>query len=312
MTRTRIALALATALLPLAAQADDAAQCGAVRLFDPGWTDINATNAVATTLLSALGYAPEVKTLSVIVGYEAMKAGEIDAFLGNWMPAQQKFIDDLNATKAVEVLGQNLEGAKFTLAVTSAAGQMGVKDFKDLAPLGEAFDRKIYGIEAGAPANESIQKMIGANDFGLGDWELVASSEQGMLAQVARGQDSDAPVVFLAWAPHPMNTRFDLTYLAGGDAYFGPDYGGADVYTLARSGWSGACPNAAQLLRNLVFTIEAESTIMGGILDDGQTPDESAKAWLKANPATLERWLTGVTTLDGAPALPAAQAALGL
>ena len=51
---------------------------------------------------------------------------------------------------------------------------------------------------------------------------------------------------------------------------------------------------------------------MGGILDDGQTPDESAKAWLKANPATLERWLTGVTTLDGAPALPAAQAALGL
>ena len=81
MTRTRIALALATALLPLAAQADDAAQCGAVRLFDPGWTDINATNAVATTLLSALGYTPEVKTLSVIVGYEAMKAGEIDALL---------------------------------------------------------------------------------------------------------------------------------------------------------------------------------------------------------------------------------------
>ena len=31
----------------------------------------------------------------------------------------------------------------------------------------------------------------------------------------------------------------------------------------------------------------------------GESPEDAAKAWLKANPATLERWLTGVTTLTG-------------
>ena len=54
------------------ALADDAA-CKAVRLSDPGWTDITSTNAIASTLLTALGYEPEVKTLSVPIGYQAMK-----------------------------------------------------------------------------------------------------------------------------------------------------------------------------------------------------------------------------------------------
>ena len=30
------------------------------------------------------------------IGYESIKTGALDAFLGNWMPAQKAFIDDLN------------------------------------------------------------------------------------------------------------------------------------------------------------------------------------------------------------------------
>ena len=71
----------------------------------------------------------EVKTLSVPIGYQAMKNGEIDVFLGNWMPAQKSFVDDLNAAKAAEVMTKNLEGAKFTLAVPSYMAEKGVKDF---------------------------------------------------------------------------------------------------------------------------------------------------------------------------------------
>ena len=35
-----------------------------------------------------------------------------------------------------------------------------------------------------------------------------------------------------------MNTEFHLTYLSGGDAYFGPNYGGATVNTVTRTGFS--------------------------------------------------------------------------
>ena len=161
--------------------------------------------------LEALGYAPNIATLSVPVGYEALKGAQTDVFLGNWMPAQAAFREDLDADGGVTELAQNLEGAKFTLAVNPAAAALGVADFADLDAHRDAFEGKIYGIEPGAPANQNIQGMIDADLFGLGDWELVESGEQAMLAQVTR--NADTPTVFLAWAPHPMNEAIEITYL---------------------------------------------------------------------------------------------------
>lgn len=309
----RLAIAAAALLfLGGTASAKDPDSCKTIHLSDPGWTDINSTNATAAALLKGLGYEAEIKTLSVEVGYQALKTKDIDVFLGNWMPAQKKYVDDLDAAHAAEVLTKNLTGAKFTLAVPSYVAKEGVTDFKDLASHADAFDRKIYGIEPGAPANENIQKMIKANDFGLGDWSLVASSEAGMLAQVGRAAKAKKAIVFLAWAPHPMNTKFDLSYLSGGDKYFGPDYGGAQVFTLARTGWAKQCANAAHFFRNLVFTVDMENVIMGKILDDGETPAAAATEYLKSHPQLLGPWLAGVTTFDGKPALPAVKASLGL
>jgi len=308
----RAACALSLLLSAGAAAAADAPACKTIRMSDPGWTDITSTNAIAGVLLGGLGYTQDVKTLSVPIGYESMKNGNLDVFLGNWMPAQQKFMDALNEAKAVEVLATNLTGAKFTLAVPNYVAEAGVKDFKDLVANADKFGSQIYGIEPGAPANANIQKMIDANDFGLKGWKVVESGEQAMLAQVKRSANGKGWIVFLAWAPHPMNETFDIAYLSGGDAYFGPNFGGADVRTLARTGWSAQCPNAATFFRNLKFDLSIENAMMGKILDEGLEPAAAAKAWLKANPAALEPWLAGVTTFDGKPGLPAVKASLGL
>lgn len=289
----------------------DGDACRTIRMSDPGWTDITSTNGVASVLLGALGYDADVKTLSVPIGYQSMKTGEIDVFLGNWMPAQKAFIDDLDKAKAAEVLNRNLLGAKFTLAVPSYVADKGIKDFADLQKQAGDFDHKIYGIEPGAPANANIQKMIDANDFGLKGWELVESSEQAMLSQVERAGKEKQAIVFLAWAPHPMNNRFQITYLSGGDAYFGANYGGAEVYTLARTGWPATCPNAATFFRNLTFNVDMENALMGSILG-GEDAKAAATAWLKAHPEALTPWLTGVTTVDGKPGLEAVKASLGL
>lgn len=303
------AIALVLAAAPAVAQ--DAESCKTVRMSNPGWTDITATNGVAETLLNALGYEAQINTLSVPVGYEALKSGQIDLFLGNWMPAQQKFRDDLNAAGGIEELVQNLEGAKFTLAVNKPGAEAGVQDFADLDAHKDAFDGKIFGIEPGAPANQSIQAMIDSDEFGLGDWTLVESGEQAMLAQVGRNASAGKPTVFLAWAPHPMNEAIEITYLSGGDEQFGPDYGGATVHTLARSEWAQSCPNAAKLFSQLVFDIPMENQLMGKILDEGADPADAAAEWLSRNPRVLDGWLADVTTFDGKPAKDAVLAAIG-
>lgn len=312
MTYRRFGLAVAAILLSAPAMAADAESCKTIRMSDPGWTDITSTNAIATVLLEGLGYSTDIQTLSVLVGYQSMKNKDIDVFLGNWMPAQQKFIDELNASNAAEVLGQNLTGAKFTLAVPSYVAEKGIKDFKDLAKHADSFGSQIYGIEPGAPANENMQKMIDSGDFDLSKWSVVESSEAGMLSQVARAEAAKQDIVFLAWAPHPMNTKFDITYLSGGDEYFGANFGGADVYTLARTGWSGECPNAATFFKNLKFTLDIENAMMGKIMDDSMAPNDAAKDWIKANPTALDAWLKDVTTFDGQPGLAAVKSSLGL
>ena len=93
-----------------------------------------------------------------------------------------------------------------------------------------------------------------------------------MLSQVARAIAAKKPIVFLGWAPHPMNVKFDIAYLEGGDDFFGPNFGGATVLTNVRAGYTKECANVGKLLQNLVFALPMESEIMGKILDDGKDP----------------------------------------
>ncbi|MGB0781816.1 MAG: choline ABC transporter substrate-binding protein [Marinomonas sp.] len=272
-------------------------QCKKVTFSDPGWTDIGATNGVATTLLKALGYDTQVYLLSVPVGFESIKNGEIDAFMGNWMPAQSAFIDKYK--NDIDVVRTNLEGVKFTLAVPKYVFDAGVKDFSDLEKFSKEFRQRIYGIDAGAPANQKLQTMIDTNDFGLKDWKVVESGEQAMLSQVARTIKRDNFIVFLAWEPHPMNVNYDLKYLTGGDKYFGPNYGGATIRTLTRKGYSSECSNVGKLLSNLEFGLTMENEMIAS----PEKPEKAAADWMKAHPEILDKWLQGVTTFDGKPAL---------
>ncbi len=295
-----------------AAQAADPESCQTVRFSDVGWTDITATTGVASVVLQGLGYEPEVEVLSVPVTYASLKNQDMDVFLGNWMPTMEADLRPYLDDGSVENVGVNLEGAKYTLAVPTYLAEQGLKDFADIGKFRDQLDGQIYGIEPGNDGNRLILKMIDEDAFGLKGFELVESSEQGMLAQVARATQDEEPIVFLGWEPHPMNTNFDITYLSGGDEVFGPNYGGATVYTNARAGYLEECPNVGQLLKNLKFTLAMENEIMGGILNDGEEAEAAATSWLKEHPEVLDAWLDGVTTVDGEPGLPAVKEHLGV
>jgi glycine betaine/proline transport system substrate-binding protein len=294
------------------AQAADPESCQTVRFSDVGWTDITSTTAATSVVLAGLGYEPETEILAVPVTYASLENNDIDVFLGNWMPSMEGDAKPYLDKGTVESVGVNLEGAKYTLAVPAYLAEQGLRDFADIAEFRDQLDGQIYGIEPGNDGNRLILQMIEQDAFGLGGFELVESSEQGMLAQVARATRSEEPIVFLGWEPHPMNSNFELTYLSGGDDFFGPNYGGATVYTNVRAGYLEECPNVGQLLKNLKFTLEMENQIMGAILDEGLAPEDAASAWLEDHPEVLESWLDGVTTLEGEPGLPAVKEHLGI
>ena len=297
-------LILATAAMQ--AQAEDAS-CATVKLGDPGWSDIAVTNGITSFLLEGLGYKAQSQTLAVPIIFAGLQKGQVDVFLGNWMPAQKDNYEKFVASGAVDKVAQNLSGTEYTLAVPTYAYEAGVKTFADLDKHADKFDNKLYGIASGSPANESIRQMIESDEFGLGDWKLVESSEQAMLVQVGRAVKRNEFVVFLGWTPHPMNVNYDMKYLKGGEKYFGES---GSVNTLARKDYAAQCPNVGKLLSNLRFTQQMENSIMDQVLSKQASNAEAIKAWVKANPAVLDGWLQGVTTRDGGDALAALKARL--
>jgi glycine betaine/proline transport system substrate-binding protein len=285
--------------------ASDPPACQTVRLSDIGWTDVTATSAVFSSLLRRVGYIPTITVLSVPVTYASLKNKDIDVFLGNWMPAQEADRRAYVQEGSVEVGRANLTGAKYTLAVPGYTYESGLKTFADIEHFAPQLNSSIYGIEPGNDGNRLVLSMIKQNLFGLGSFKLIESSEQGMLAEVERAVHAHQPIVFLGWDPHPMNMRFDMRYLSGGDAVFGPHYGEAAVYTNTRAGYAKECPNMGRLLKNLSFTTQQESRVMDDMLNRHQPAEVAAANFLKANPDTLAAWLQGVTTFDGRPALAA-------
>jgi glycine betaine/proline transport system substrate-binding protein len=288
-----------------AAIAADPASCKTVRFSDIGWTDVTVTTALTATILKDLGYAPKITVLSVPVTYTSLKNKDLDVFLGNWMPSMEADRKPYTDDKSIDVMPANLEGAKYTLAVPTYLYDQGLHDFADIGKFGKDLNYKIYGIEPGNDGNRHVLDIIKANQFGLGKFQLVESSEQGMLAEVERAVRAKKPIVFLGWEPHPMNKQFKMSYLTGGDDTFGPNYGGATVFTNTRAGYAEECPNVAKLLNNIKFSLEGEDTMMGAVLQKKEDPNKAVREWLKANPAVLTAWLDGVTTLDGKPGLAA-------
>jgi glycine betaine/proline transport system substrate-binding protein len=302
-----LALGASLTIMAVAAAAGDAESCKKVRFSDVGWTDIQATTGVANVLLQALGYEPEVQVLSVPVTYQSLKNNDIDVFLGNWMPSMAADVKPFTDDGSVETISQNLEGAGYGLVVPSYVADAGVKSLKDIGPNKDKFAGKIYGIEPGNDGNRIVLGMIEKKDNGLDGFELVESSEAGMLAQAEKSILDKEWIVFLGWTPHPVMGEMKITYLDGmGDSGFGA----ATVHTNVRKGYVAECPNAGKFISNLKFNLSMENHMMDAILK-GTDANAAATEWLKANPDAAKPWLEGVTTFDGGDAAAAVKAKLG-
>ncbi|WP_342623961.1 choline ABC transporter substrate-binding protein [Pseudomonas alkylphenolica] len=291
-----------TAILSTNVMAAEPAVCKNVRLGVVNWTDVMATSAMTQVLLDGLGYKTKQTSASQQIIFAGIRDQRLDMFLGYWNPIMTQTITPFIDARQVKVLEQpSLNDARATLAVPKYLADKGLKTFADIAKFEKELGGKIYGIEPGSGANTQIKAMISKNQFGLGKFQLVESSEAGMLAAVDRAVRRNEAVVFFGWAPHPMNVNIDMAYLSGSEDALGPDEGRATVWTVTAPDYAERCPNANRLLNNLKFSAEDESRMMQPLLEHKDAL-ASARQWLQDHPEDKARWLEGVTTFDGKPA----------
>jgi len=277
-----------------------------VRFVSVGWTGVTAKTELGVAIMDSLGYDASNTMVSVPIVYKAMETNEADIFLGNWMPSMASIANPYFENGSVVKFIDSMPGAKYTLAAPTYVVDGGLKSFADISKYADKLDHKIYGIEEGNDGNIIIQSMIDNNMFGLGDFDLIPSSEAGMLSQVQAYTRTEKWVVFLGWAPHYMNEIIDMTYLTGSTSKtFGANDGTATVYTNIRKGFDKEMPNVATFLKNFTFPISMMNQIIGMLNDNNDLePGEAGLKWTKQHPEIYKKWLKGVTTADGKPALP--------
>lgn len=300
-----IALAT-TALFATAAHADDQTLDFGV----PAWPGITVKTAIAEQLLNPLGYETSTQEIGLQVIYQGIESGDIDAFLGAWLPAQREMFDPRKESGVLIDVAHNVDGAQMTLAVPEYLYESGIQSFADLDENREQFEGEIYGFGAGSAASEILHNAIDNDTWGLGDWQVVDTSEVGMLSAARDAISREEPIVWVGWTPHWMNLELPMRYLEDPEDLFGENNGESDVLTLLRSDYAEANPNVVTFFEQFTFSAEEQSWMIQAFGQEEQDLADVAEQWINDHPERIEAMLADVTTTDGDPAWPVIEAQL--
>lgn len=289
-----------TALFASMAQADDQTLDFGV----PAWPGITVKTAIAEQLLNPLGYETSIQEIGLQVIYQGIESGDIDAFLGAWLPAQREMFNPRKESGVLIDVANNVDGAQMTLAVPEYLYESGIQSFADLDEHRDQFNGQIHGFGAGSAASEILHDAIDNDIWGLGDWRLVDTSEVGMLSAARDAISREEAIVWVGWTPHWMNLELPMRYLDDPENLFGENNGESDVLTLLRSDYANAHPNVVTFFEQFTFTAEEQSWMIQAFGQEEQDLANVAEQWVTDHPERIEAMLDDVTTTDGDPAWP--------
>ena len=261
------------------------------------WPEAIAKTNVSATIVKALGHETEIQQLGVPVIFKGLEQGDLDVFVEAWFPTMDTNMEAVEPG-SVESVTTNLPEATFSVAVNREACDAGVTSHEDLDRYKEEFRGKIYGIEPGNDGNQVVIDMIKNDTYGLGDWEIVESSTNGMLSEVDRAVQDGEWVAFTGWEPHWMGQKYDMCLLEDPEGAWG---GPSHVETLVTADFQEDNPELYQFFQQMKVDKEIQGNWIDMIDNSGKEPEEIATEWLQDNPKITDRWLEGVEAADGTP-----------
>jgi glycine betaine/proline transport system substrate-binding protein len=272
------------------------------------WPEAVMKTQVVADVLEALGYETTAQSLSVPLVLKGVSTGDLDVFLETWLPSMESMVAPYLDDGSITMSAHNLDGTLYAAAVPTYVYEAGVTSLADLDAHADRFGREYYGIEPGNDGNEIMRRAIEADTYGLSDWQLVESSEQGMLQMVERATQRGEWIVFSGWQPHWMNSAFEMSYLDDPEDIWG---GEGFVATVANTQFLEDNPNLARFFEQVAVSLETQGDWIDQYGRQGRDPEEVAREWITANLASVTDWVDGVTTASGEAAEGALEAAFG-
>ncbi|OME76357.1 glycine/betaine ABC transporter [Paenibacillus sp. FSL A5-0031] len=246
-------------------------------------SEIASTYVVKEVLEQKLNYKVDMMQVDAGPMWAGISDGSADAMVAAWLPTTHaSYIEKYNGK--FDDLGPNLEGTKIGLVVPKYMDVNSIDELNDA--VGAEVDHTIIGIEPGAGLMMSTEKVL--DQYNLRDkWKLLESSSAAMTQQLEKAYANKEPIVVTGWTPHWMFAKMELKYLADPKNVYGGD---EQIHTIARQGLKDDLPEAYAFLDQFNWTPDDMASVMIKI-QEGETPEAAAKAWVEQNPDKVAAWI---------------------
>lgn len=273
----------------------------------PSWPGVTVKSEVVAQLFEAMGYDVKQVVASPSIIFSSLSDDSMQVYLGGWSPVEDPMIDPLVEKKKIIKAGLNIEGAVTALAVPTYVFDAGVTSVEDLEQHKDKFNKTIYSIETGTGISKDLHAAKDADAAGLGDWKLMETPTSIMIAEVLGHIQRNEWVVFFGWKPHWMNVTMDIKFLES-KTEATADVGASEsvVYTITSAALPQNHPQVFAFLERFFVPNQEQSGWIYEYKHNKRDPEEVAQEWIVANmDGVISKWTTGVTALDGRPAIDA-------
>jgi glycine betaine/proline transport system substrate-binding protein len=250
-----------------------------------GWDENVAVSTLTKVLLEKeLGYEVELRRSDEAVVkqvFAGVAGGELDAFEDVWMPNQKEYLSEVEGR--VEHLDPWFEGK-----ATQGIAVPYYMDVRSLPELDHAGTDMINGIEPGSAVMPQIEDKV-IPGYHL-DMKLVESSTSAMLSELDRAYKVREPIVFYAWSPHWMNTRYDIRYLKDPRDLQGRFNDSAEISSIVNENLSEDEPTAYKLIKSISLS-NGQINRLEADINGAEDPEAGVKAWLEDNRGVVQPWI---------------------
>lgn len=260
----------------------------AISLGSIGWTEnIAVSNLTKVLMEDDLGYdeVPIMGPLDLGPLFAGVAGGDLAVFQDVWLPNNKQYLDKVHVKNSVKLLKPWYESkTSYGIAVPD------YMDVQSLADLNKAGTDEIIGIEPGASFMPVIRKKV-IPEYHL-HMKLLTSSTAGMLTTLKRKYAKKQPIVFVAWSPHWMNTRYDFHYLKDPKDAQGIYNNPSRITSVINDQLPHRDPVAYTFLKAISLDEHQINQMESEIKKAGQNePIKGVRNWLKGNRKVVQPWI---------------------
>ncbi|SDL78421.1 glycine betaine ABC transporter substrate-binding protein [Halarsenatibacter silvermanii] len=295
-----VILALTFPLISLQAGAEELAEYDDTYVIAEGsWPGIQVKNEVIRQVLGTLGYDFETEFLGQPMIYEGMSQGEIDFYLGSWMPEEAGMRE--GHEEGYEVISTQLDDAVYMSAVPEYVYEAGVQCHSDIAEHAEKFDHTLHAGAHGEGADEILTRAVEEDIYGLEGWEIVNADWPATVAEAEQAIEDEEWIIFPGWQPHWMNVLLDVEYLDDPKNIWGED--SSVIENLVHPDLQERAPQLYQILENFQIESDHQSRWVFEYDQEDREMEKIAEEWIEDNLDTVADWLEGAYAENGRQAI---------